>query len=84
MPWKITITVKEQATPEVFVIKDNEYILRLNKDLSPPPAWPKTVEEVADIIWKELKEIGAYKQVIDDRSIIIPLYNIRKIEITKG
>ncbi len=83
MAWKITITVKEKSTPEVFVIDDHDKRLVTFMGAGEPQEWAKTVEDVEKSVWTNVHNIGAYTQVIDDRSVTIPLDNILKIEITK-
>ena len=83
MSWEITITIKGTSTPEVFEINDHDYRLLFLEGQTTPCEWFKTVEAVTESIWKNVQEVGAYTQVIDNRSVTIPLNNILKMEITK-
>ena len=84
MPWKIIVTVRGVSTPEIFDIDDHDKRLVTFFGAGEPQEWATTVEDVEKQIWKEVRKIGAYTQVVESIGITIPLDKIMKIEISKS
>jgi hypothetical protein len=80
---EITITIKGISTPEVFEINERYRMFFFEETTMTPVGRIDAVDELTKRTRENVLKYGAYTHVIDDRSVIIPLNNILKIEIKK-
>lgn len=83
MPWRIILTVDGLSKPEIFDIDDQDSRLVTYFGAGQPQEWAANVADVEKQIWKQMYEIGAYSQIVNDNGVTIPLTRIVKMEISK-